>query len=122
MAVEAMEIAYKQEGDYLIPDLTMPEEPEEILTKYGMLRQTFLKEHHSGVHTAYLLKGKLKEHCLLIQKQAEEMMDRLVEHMMKSEEVTEELKASNQMEWVRRMNSIRNRADEIVLSEIVYSL
>lgn len=117
-----MEITYRQEGDYLIPNLEMPEEPEETLTKYGMLRRTFLKEHHSGIYSGKLLSGKLTEHCLTIQKQAQERADRMIDQMMKSEGVTEELKDQDQMEWVRRMNSIRNRVDEVVLSEIVYSL
>jgi hypothetical protein len=117
-----MELTYRQEGDYLIPNLEMDPEPEETLTKYGMLRETFLKEHHRGLYTGKLLGGTLTEHCLTIQHQAEERADRLIEQMKKSEGVTEELKAADQMEWVRRMNSIRNRVDEIVLSEIVYSL
>lgn len=117
-----MEITYRQEGDYLIPNLEMPEEPEETLTKYGMLRRTFLKEHHSGIYSGELLSGKLTEHCLTIQKQAEERADRMIDQMMKSEGVTEELKDKDQMEWVRRMNQVRNRVDEVVLSEIVYSL
>ena len=117
-----MEITYRQEGDYQIPNLTLPEEPKETLTKYGMLRQTFLKEHHKGIYNGKLLTGTLLEHCLTIQKQAEERAERIIEHLMKEEQVNEELKAADQMEWVRRRNSIVNRADEIVLMEIVYSL
>ena len=104
-----MELTYHQEGDYLIPDLTMPEQPKETLTKYGMLRETFLKEHHKSMYSVKLLRGELKAHCLEIQKQAEERADRMTEQMMKSEGVNEELKAKDQMDWVRRMNSIRNR-------------
>ena len=117
-----MEITYRQEGDYQIPNLTLPEEPQETLTKYGMLRKTFLKEHHKGIYNGKLLMGTLMEHCLTIQKQAEERAERIIEHLMKEEQVNEDLKAADQMEWVRRRNSIVNRADEIVLREIVYSL
>ena len=120
--VQIMELTYSKEGDYLIPNIEANEEPEESLTKYGMLRETFLREHHKGIYTGKLLSGTLTEHCLMIQKQAEERFERLKNQMMESEEVTEELKSRDQMEWVRQMNSIANRADEIVLSEIVYSL
>ena len=112
----------QERRDYLIPNIKANEEPEESLTKYGMLRETFLKEHHEGIYTGKLLSGTLTEHCLMIQKQAEERFERLKNQMMENEEVTEELKSRDQMEWVRLMNSITNRADEIVLSEIVYSL
>jgi predicted methyltransferase MtxX (methanogen marker protein 4) len=119
--VANMEMTYRQEGDYLIPNLEMDPEPEEALTKYGMLRETYLKENHRGIYAGKLLGGTLTEHCLMIQKQAEERADRLIEQMKKAEGVTEELKEADQMEWVCRMNSIRNRVDEVVLEEIVYS-
>lgn len=117
-----MEIMYRKEGDYLIPNLDYGEEPEETLTKYGLLRQRFLKEHHHGIYTGKLLSGTLKEHCLTVQKQAEERAERMIRKMMQSEGVTEELKDKDQMEWVHRMNQIRSIADEIVLGEIIYSL
>ena len=125
-----MELTYRQEGDYLIPDLeyneqtetNVDEENEQFLSKYGMLRETFLKEHHKGIYTGMLLKGTLLSHCIEIQKQAEERVERITNQMMAEEGVTEELKADDQMEWVRRMNSINNRVDEIVFSEIVYQL
>lgn len=125
-----MELTYHNEGDYLIPDLEYNEQTdinetgddEQFLSKYGMLRETFLKEHHKGIYTGKLLKGTLLSHCLKIQKQAEERAERIAAQMMIAEGVTEELKADDQMEWVRRMNSINNRVDEIVFSEIVYQL
>lgn len=122
-----MELTYYQNGDYLIPDLKYIEkskenENEQFLTKYGMLRETFLKEHHRGIYTGKLLSGKLFLHCMEIQKQAEERTERLTKQMMLSEGVNEKLKAADQIEWVRKMNSITNRVDEIVLSEIVYRL
>ena len=122
-----MELTYYQNGDYLIPNLkyiegSMGNENEQFLTKYGMLRETFLKEHHRGIYTGKLLSGKLFLHCMEIQKQAEERAERLTKQMMLAEGVNEELKAANQIEWVRKMNSITNRVDEIVLSKIVYRL
>ena len=122
-----MELTYHQNGDYLIPNLKYIEEStgnenEQFLTKYGMLRETFLKEHHRGIYTGKLLSGKLFLHCIEIQKQAEERAERLIKQMMLSEGVHEELKAANQIEWARKMNSITNMVDDIVLSELVYRL
>lgn len=117
-----MNITYRTEGDYLIPNIFANEEPEQTLTKYGMLRESFLKNHHKGIYTGKLLAGTLREHCLDIQEQAENMAERLTMQLMAVEDVTEELKKLDQMEWVRRMNSIRNRVDEIVLTEVVYKI
>lgn len=95
---------------------------ERLITKYGMMRETYLKENHRGVYSAFLLKGTLKEHLLTIQKQAEERMEKLTSQMAATEGVTEQLKEADQMLWVAKMNSIRNRAEEVVLGELVYSL
>lgn len=84
--------------------------------------ETYLKENHRGVYSAFLLKGTLKEHLLTIQKQAEERMEKLTSQMAATEGVTEQLKEADQMLWVAKMNSIRNRAEEVVLGELVYSL
>lgn len=117
-----MNLTYEQNGDYLIPSLQADPQPEEAVTKYGMMRETYLKENHRGLYSAYLLKGTLKEHLLTIQKQAEERMEQLTGQMAEKEGVTEQLKADNQMLWVQKMNSINSRAEEIVLGELVYSL
>jgi hypothetical protein len=109
-------------GDYYIPALMLDEEPEGTITKFGRMRERFLKEHHRGIYSGYLLGGKLKQHLLDIQEQAEQRMDLLTEQMAKVEGVTEQLKAEDQMAWVRRMNNIRNRAEEIVRDEIIYAL
>ena len=87
-----------------------------------MMRETYLKENHRGVYSAFLLKGTLKEHLLTIQKQAEERMEKLTSQMAATEGVTEQLKETDQMLWVAKMNNIRNRAEEVVLGELVYSL
>lgn len=115
-----MELTYKKNGDYLIPDLEAPEEPEGTITKYGLMREKFLEENRGGRFSYLMLTGKLKSHLLEIQEQAEERMDVLVGQMAKAEGVTEELKAADQMEWVRRMNNIRHCAEEIVLEELIY--
>ena len=117
-----MNLTYEQNGDYLIPTLQADIQPEEAVTKFGMMRESFLKENHRGVYSAFLLKGKLKEHLLTIQKQAEERMEQLTSQMAESEEVTEQLKAADQMLWVAKMNSIQNRAEEIVRDELIYRL
>ena len=117
-----MNIIYSMEGDYLIPDIFANEEPEQALTKYGMLRESFLKNHHKGIYTGKLLAGTLKEHCLDIQVQAENMTEQLTKQLMAVEGISEDLKSYDQMEWVRRMNSIRNRVDEVVLTEVVYKI
>ena len=85
------------------------------------MRRNYLEEHRRGVYSGLLMTGELKAHCLEIQRQAEERMDFLTEQMAKAERVDEALKASDQMKWVRRMNTIRARAEEIVLTEIVYN-
>ena len=116
-----MELTYMPSGDYLIPNLIANSEPEELLTKYGLMRRNFLKEHRRGTYSGMMLEGNLKEHCLMIHKQAEERMDLLTDQMAKSQGVNEALKASDQMKWVGLMNNIRASAEEIVLSELIYS-
>ena len=116
-----MKLDYEQNGDYLIPMLQVDKQPEGTLTKYGHMREKFLKEHRKGVHTALSLEGKLKEHLLMIQEQAEERMEFLTEQMKQSQGVTEQLKEEDQMLWVAKMNNIRQAAEEIVLTELIYS-
>lgn len=117
-----MELTYEKNGDYLIPNLIPDSEPEEPLTKYGLMRKNYLKEHRRGIYSGLLMEGRLKAHCLEIQKQAEERMDFLTEQMAQAEGVDEALKASDQMKWVAKMNAIRHSVEEIVLTELVYSL
>ena len=117
-----MNLTYEKCGDYLIPNLIPDPEPEGELRKFGLMRKSYLENHRRGIYSGLLLSGKLKEHLLMIQEQAEERFDLLVEQMAKQEGVTEQLKAQNQMLWVQRMNSIRARAEEIVREEIIYCL
>lgn len=117
---EQMGGTYRQEGDYLIPNLLPSEDSDTPLGKYGRLRRTFLKEHHNGIYTAMLMDGSLWDHLHEIDKSCKERFDRIVTQMAERENVTEALKAADQMEWVRRMNNIRNRAEELVLADYVY--
>ena len=104
-----MNLTYEKCGDYLIPNLIPDPEPEGELRKFGLMRKYYVENHRRGIYSGLLLSGKLKEHLLMIQEQAEERFDLLIEQMAKQEGVTEQLKAQNQMLWVRRMNNIRAR-------------
>ena len=117
-----MNITYEKCGDYLIPNLITDPEPEGELRKFGLMRKSYLENYRRGIYSGLLLSGELKRHLLMIQEQAEERFDLLVEQMAKQEGVTEQLKAQEQMRWVQRMNSIRARAEEIVREEIIFCL
>ena len=117
-----MNLTYEKCGDYLIPNLIPDPEPEGEVRKFGLMRKSYVENHRRGIYSGLLLSGKLKEHLLMIQEQAEERFDLLIEQMAKQEGVTEQLKAQNQMLWVRRMNNIRARAEEIVREEIIFVL
>ncbi len=109
---------YTQIGDVLIPDLTVEE--TKLIGRWGRMRRRYLKEHRPAVYSAMLLNGELYGHLAEIDQACEDRLDCIVRQMAKREGVTETLKAADRMEWVRRMNSIRNRAEEIVLHELVY--
>ena len=117
-----MNLIYEKCGDYLIPNLIPDPEPEGELRKFGLMRKSYLENHRRGIYAGLLLSGELKKHLLMIQEQAEERFDLLVAQMAEKEGVTERLKADDQMLWVRRMNNIRARAEEIVLNDMIYSL
>ena len=119
---EEMGGTYRQEGDYLLPNLTLPPEPQDYqIGKYGRLRQRFLKEHRRALYTSLMLEGTLTKHLAEIDRSCNDRLKIIETALMKREGVTEALKASDQMEWVRRRNSIRNRAEESILSELVYA-
>ena len=111
---------YTQVGDYLLPDLIIAEDEQQHVGKYGRMRKRYLKEHRPVLFTNLLLSGKLDQHLTEIDRACTEQMELLTRQMADQEGVTEALKATDQMEWVRRMNNIRNRAEEIVLNELVY--
>ena len=112
--------SYTKVGDYLLPNLTIDESEQQPIGKYGRMRKRYLKEHRPVLYTNLLLSGDLFQHLEEIEKTCEERMELLTSQMAKQEGVTEALKAADQMEWVRKMNSIRNRAEEIVLHELIY--
>lgn len=114
-----MEITYSQCGDYLIPNLVLPEE-EQSIGKYGLIRKRYLKDHRPMLYSNLLLSGKLYQHLSEIDQACENRLERIISQMKEREGVTEKLKANDQMAWVAAMNSIQNRAEEIVLSELVY--
>ena len=113
---------YTKVRDYYIPNIVLPKSTNYPIGKYVRIRQTFLKNHHYVIYTKLVMNGKLNEHLAETDKCCNERMELLCNAMAKQEGVTEELKASDQMEWVCRMNNIHNRAEEIVLNEIVYTL
>ncbi len=117
-----MGLTYTKVGDYYIPDLILDDQPDKPLGRYGRMRRKFLEEHHSGTYNWLLLSGKLWTHLIDTDTVCNERMDRLIPAMAQREGVTEALKATDQMEWVGRMNNIRNRAEEIILHELVYTL
>ena len=118
---EEMGGTYTQVGDYLLPDLKLPEEEQQPIGVWGQRHRRYLKEHRRITYATLLTSGKLNSYLADIDRQAEEMFLRLVKQMAANESITEQLKADNQMEWVRRMNNIRNRAMEIVNSELIYA-
>ena len=112
-------LKYELVGDYYYPCLEAPEAPK--VGRFGMMYHEYLRNHKRVTYSGLMLSGKLKEQIEEVDRQAEELFSQLVEQMKQAEDVTEQLKASNQMEWVRRMNNIRNRAEEIVKSEVVFA-
>ena len=118
---EQMGGTYRQEGDYLIPNLVLPDTENYQISKYGRMRRSYLKEHRKILYTNYVVEGTLFEHLAEIDQACNERMETIVSAMAIQEGVTEALKVEDQMEWVRRMNNIRNRAEEIVLAELVYA-
>ena len=118
---EKMGGTYVRQGDYFIPCLTLPAEKEsKPIGIWGQRHKRYLQEHKRATYTTLLISGKLNSYLAEIDKQAQEMFSRLVKHMAEREGVTEQLKAGNQLEWVQKINSIRNRAVEIVNTELIY--
>ena len=115
-----MNITYSQCGDYLIPNLVLPEAEQQPIGKYGRMRKRYLKDHRPVLYSNLLLSGKLYEHLAEIDRACEDRLDLIIRQMKTQENVTEKLKADDQMAWVAAMNSIHNRAEEIILSELVY--
>ena len=120
---EDMGGTYTQVGNYLLPDLKLPEEEKQAnIGVWGMRHKRFLKENHRVLYANLMTSGKLVTYLDDIERQATTMFLRLVKELAEKENVTEELKATDQMLWVQKMNNIRNRATEIVNSELIYTV
>ena len=112
---------YSRVGDFQIPDLVLEEQPDGWIGKYGIMRQEYLKKWKKGMYAELVMSGKLKQHLLDINRDAQEEFETIVQQTAKAEGVTEELKKQDQMEWVRKMNSIRDRADEFIRHDLIYT-
>ncbi len=112
------ELTYHRDGDYLLPDFVPPPAPQ--IGVWGIRRRDYLRKDHDGIYTGMLLSGKLNGHLEEIDRSANEMFDLLMKQYAAREGVTEELKAKDQMEWVRRMNSIREAVNEIISGELIW--
>ena len=113
-------IDYTLRGEYYLPNLSLPAEEEISIGVWGQRHAEFLKNHQRGVYNEFLVRGKLQRYLAQIDRDAQEMFDLLVRQLAEQECVTEQLKAENQMEWISKINSIRNRATEIVNHELSY--
>ncbi len=111
---------YRQVGDYLLPNLTLSEEEQKPIGLWGQRHRRYLKQHHRILYYNLLSSGKLNAYLTEIDRQAEYIFFRLVKQMAEREGVTEQLKAENQMEWVRRMNNIRDRVEKFVNAELIF--
>jgi hypothetical protein len=116
-----MNIMYHQNGDYLLPDMGLNETDKTPLNKYGRMRMRYLQEHRPGLYTRLILSGKLYEDLLETQKAAQDRVEIITEKMVKVQNISEAMKAQDQMAWVGAMNMIRLQAEEIVLQELIYS-
>ena len=116
----ATKITYTQKGDYLLPDLKLPEQPKVEIGIWGKRHLRYIKQYHPIRYTNLLASCKLTAYLADIDEQAEELFFRLVKQLSEKEGITEQLKSDNQMLWVARMNNIRNRATEIVNAELIY--
>ena len=112
---------YERIGDYYIPVLTLSSEEQCPIEKYGRMHREYLREVHSARLNTLTLTGELWTYLADLNEQAQERLDTIMEQMKAAEGVTEELKRTHQMEWVRRCNNIHNRAEEIILQEMIYS-
>ena len=114
-----MELTYRMQGDYRLPNLIPPESPK--VGKYGMRRHSDLRQHREGLYTGMLMEGTLNAHLEEVDREANRMLEQLTTQMALEQGVTEELKARDQMLWVQRMNNIWQAAEEIIYSQLIYA-
>jgi hypothetical protein len=120
---EEMGGTYTQVGDYLLPNIILPDEEKNIIFgRFGMAHKKYLRENRRNLYSELMISGKLFSHCKEVEDRAGEMLYDLIHQMVKVEGITEELKANNQMAWVGAMNNIRHRATEIVFREVIYNV
>ena len=115
------ELKYTQNGDYLLPDMSLTETEKKPLGKYGMMRRLYLEQNRPGLYTRLILSGRLMEHLQEIDRTAHSRLESLMSLLVKQAGVTEELKARDQMAWVGQMNSLKNQAEETILAELIYA-
>ena len=113
-------ITYHKEGDYWIPNLCLPKQPDGHIGKYGRLRLNYLKDFKRGLYIELLISGTLKQYLLDIDENASNKVNLLIKEFAEDENINEQLKEHHQMEWIQSINNIKNRAEEIVLNKIIY--
>ena len=114
-------IHYTLHGDYYFPDLGLSESPRQAIGRYGRMRKAYLEEHRPGLYERLLLSGKLYDHLVETDQVCRDRMEQIITRMAKAEGINEQLKASDQLGWVPRINSIHQRAEEIILDELVFA-
>ena len=114
-----MDIEYIKNGDYFIPNIVLPPSEQQPIRKFGRMRMAYLKEHRPIIYNQLILSGKLYSHLIEIEQTCQERLDRMIPQMKEAEGVSEALKAADQMEWVRRMNSIHHRMEEVLLNDLL---
>ena len=113
-------ISYTLVGDYYLPDLRLPEQEEYEIGRFGRARRKYLREHHNPIYESMLMSCELEKHLHDVDESCNEVYERLMKEYAEREGFTEQLKAENQMEWVRRMNSIKNRVEEVIFNDFIY--
>jgi len=119
-AINENGIHFTLHGDYYFPDLELPDSPRQTIGRYGRMHKAYLEEHRPGLYTRLILSGKLYEHLAEIDACCSDRIDRMIRQMAESEGINEKLKTSDQLGWISRINSIHQRAEEIILDELVF--
>ena len=114
-------IHYTLQGDYYFPDLDLPEGSRQSIGHYGRMRKAYLEEHRPGLYTRLILSDKLYEHLAETDQVCRDRMKRMIAQMAEAEGINEKLKASDQLGWISRINNIHQRAEEIILDELVFA-
>jgi len=115
-----LKLEYLRNGDYLIPNLALSEQPTQPIGKYGRMRKTYLQEYRPALFNSLLLSEKLYPHLLEIDQTANERLERLMPPLMKAAGITEQLKATDQLKWVGLMNAVKAQVEEIIVTELIY--